>query len=120
MQDDPAEPAELAASGPMEKAILGRGAARGQRERSSGGGTALSGTVRIEYHSTMDMRSGQALTGDPADSLRIDILTLFPDMFRGPFDHSVIARARAAGYCFALPWAATAAIAASISAWSPR
>lgn len=81
----------------MEKAILGRAAPRGQRERSTGGGTALSGTVRIEYHSTMDIRSGQALTGDPADSLRIDILTLFPDMFRGPFDHSVIARARAAG-----------------------
>ncbi len=29
--------------------------------------------------------------------LRIDILTLFPDMFSGPFDESMIARARAAG-----------------------
>lgn len=29
--------------------------------------------------------------------LRIDILTLFPGMFSGPFDHSIIGRARAAG-----------------------
>ena len=29
--------------------------------------------------------------------LRIDILTLFPGMFAGPFDHSMVARARAAG-----------------------
>jgi tRNA (guanine37-N1)-methyltransferase len=28
--------------------------------------------------------------------LRIDILTLFPAMFQGPFDHSMVARARAA------------------------
>jgi tRNA (guanine37-N1)-methyltransferase len=33
----------------------------------------------------------------PARPLRIDILSLFPDMFRGPFEASVIARARAAG-----------------------
>lgn len=29
--------------------------------------------------------------------LRIDILTLFPGMFSGPFDHSIVGRARAAG-----------------------
>jgi tRNA (guanine37-N1)-methyltransferase len=29
--------------------------------------------------------------------MRIDILTLFPEMFTGPFDASIIARARAAG-----------------------
>jgi tRNA (guanine37-N1)-methyltransferase len=29
--------------------------------------------------------------------MRIDILTLFPEMFAGPFDASIIARARAAG-----------------------
>jgi tRNA (guanine37-N1)-methyltransferase len=29
--------------------------------------------------------------------MRIDILTLFPDMFQGPFDASIIKRARAAG-----------------------
>ncbi|MFI5268370.1 MAG: tRNA (guanosine(37)-N1)-methyltransferase TrmD, partial [Chloroflexota bacterium] len=29
--------------------------------------------------------------------LRIDILTLFPDMFRGPFDASIIKRAQDAG-----------------------
>src|SRR5581483_6436703 len=29
--------------------------------------------------------------------MRIDILTLFPGMFRGPFDESIMARARAAG-----------------------
>ena len=29
--------------------------------------------------------------------MRIDILTLFPDMFAGPFDESIVARARAAG-----------------------
>jgi tRNA (guanine37-N1)-methyltransferase len=29
--------------------------------------------------------------------MRIDILTLFPEMFAGPFDHSIIGRAREAG-----------------------
>jgi tRNA (guanine37-N1)-methyltransferase len=29
--------------------------------------------------------------------LRIDVITLFPGMFRGPFDESIVARARAAG-----------------------
>ena len=29
--------------------------------------------------------------------MRIDILTLFPEMFAGPFDASIIARARGAG-----------------------
>ena len=29
--------------------------------------------------------------------MRIDILTLFPDMFRGPFDASIVRRAREAG-----------------------
>jgi tRNA (guanine37-N1)-methyltransferase len=29
--------------------------------------------------------------------MRIDILTIFPDMFRGPFEHSMIGRAREAG-----------------------
>ncbi|MEJ2367998.1 MAG: tRNA (guanosine(37)-N1)-methyltransferase TrmD [Acidobacteriota bacterium] len=29
--------------------------------------------------------------------MRIDILTLFPEMFTGPFDHSIIKRAREAG-----------------------
>ena len=29
--------------------------------------------------------------------MRIDILTLFPEMFRGPFDHSIIGRARERG-----------------------
>ncbi len=29
--------------------------------------------------------------------LRIDVVTIFPDMFAGPFDHSVIRRARDAG-----------------------
>lgn len=29
--------------------------------------------------------------------LRIDIVTLFPDMFVGPFDHSIVARAQASG-----------------------
>jgi len=29
--------------------------------------------------------------------LRIDIVTLFPEMFVGPFDHSIVARARTAG-----------------------
>lgn len=33
----------------------------------------------------------------PIRALRIDIVTLFPAMFTGPFDHSMIARARAAG-----------------------
>lgn len=30
--------------------------------------------------------------------MRIDILTLFPEMFLGPFDHSIIKRARDNGY----------------------
>jgi tRNA (guanine37-N1)-methyltransferase len=29
--------------------------------------------------------------------MRIDILTLFPEMFRGPFDHSILGRARERG-----------------------
>ncbi|HXG35997.1 MAG TPA: tRNA (guanosine(37)-N1)-methyltransferase TrmD [Dehalococcoidia bacterium] len=29
--------------------------------------------------------------------MRIDILTIFPEMFRGPFDHSIIKRARDSG-----------------------
>lgn len=29
--------------------------------------------------------------------MRIDILTLFPDMFAGPLDESIIRRARTAG-----------------------
>ena len=29
--------------------------------------------------------------------MRIDVLTLFPGMFAGPFDESIVARARAAG-----------------------
>ncbi len=33
----------------------------------------------------------------PAAALRIDVLTLFPEMFTGPFNHSMLARARAAG-----------------------
>jgi len=31
------------------------------------------------------------------ESMRIDILTIFPEMFRGPFDESIIKRAREAG-----------------------
>lgn len=41
-----------------------------------------------------------AQIGGPApgsDALRIDIVTLFPAMFAGPFEHSMIARAAAAG-----------------------
>ena len=30
-------------------------------------------------------------------SMRIDILTIFPEMFQGPFDHSIIKRAKAKG-----------------------
>ena len=44
--------------------------------------------------------SGPEEHGDTATSaspLRIDILTLFPEMFTGPFDHSMISRAREAG-----------------------
>ncbi len=33
----------------------------------------------------------------PAHALRIDILTVFPEMFVGPLDHSVIGRARSRG-----------------------
>ena len=29
--------------------------------------------------------------------MRIDILTLFPEMFRGPFEASIVKRAQAAG-----------------------
>ncbi|MGH2468670.1 MAG: tRNA (guanosine(37)-N1)-methyltransferase TrmD, partial [Chloroflexota bacterium] len=29
--------------------------------------------------------------------MRIDVLTLFPEMFAGPFDHSIIKRARDRG-----------------------
>jgi len=36
-------------------------------------------------------------TDAPLRPLVIDILTLFPEMFAGPFDHSMIARAREAG-----------------------
>lgn len=46
-------------------------------------------------------RAGNAAAVDRpaegADALRIDIVTLFPAMFAGPFDVSMIARARAAG-----------------------
>jgi tRNA (guanine37-N1)-methyltransferase len=36
--------------------------------------------------------------GNPRDgALRIDVVTLFPEMFVGPFDHSIVARARESG-----------------------
>ncbi|MEO8082566.1 MAG: tRNA (guanosine(37)-N1)-methyltransferase TrmD [Ardenticatenales bacterium] len=38
-----------------------------------------------------------AAATDSSDALRLDIVTLFPAMFTGPFDVSMIARARAAG-----------------------
>lgn len=44
-------------------------------------------------------QAAPVLAADPSPPppLRIDILTLFPDMFAGPFDHSIIGRARATG-----------------------
>ncbi len=43
----------------------------------------------------VEERPAQASSNAPA--LRIDILSLFPEMFAGPFDHSMIARAQEAG-----------------------
>jgi tRNA (guanine37-N1)-methyltransferase len=36
-------------------------------------------------------------TGKPAGKMKIDVLTLFPGMFEGPLDESIIKRAREAG-----------------------
>lgn len=46
-----------------------------------------------------DPIAGERTLGDAShtSAFRIDILTLFPDMFDGPFDHSMLARAREAG-----------------------
>ncbi len=40
---------------------------------------------------------GPGVTAEAREPLHIDIITLFPEMFRGPFDHSIIRRARDAG-----------------------
>jgi tRNA (guanine37-N1)-methyltransferase len=42
-------------------------------------------------------RGGSAVRGDEGISVRFDILTLFPGMFRGPLDESILGRARAGG-----------------------
>jgi tRNA (guanine37-N1)-methyltransferase len=41
--------------------------------------------------------SGYFCRKESIDSMRIDILTLFPEMFDGPFSHSIIKRARQKG-----------------------
>jgi tRNA (guanine37-N1)-methyltransferase len=37
------------------------------------------------------------MSAAPTDVLRIDVLTIFPEMFQGPLDHSILGRARKAG-----------------------
>lgn len=53
--------------------------------------TAVAATV------VMTTREADQPTGAAREPLRIDILTVLPDMFVGPFDHSMIRRAREAG-----------------------
>ena len=50
------------------------------------------GIVRIGFdtrHTTNDQRLGSAM--------KIDILTIFPDFFRGPLDYGIVRRARESG-----------------------
>jgi len=41
--------------------------------------------------------SGRHTPGEPDGKMRIDVVTLFPSMFTGPLDESIIKRARTAG-----------------------
>src|SRR5215510_3251806 len=66
----------------------------GAPSRSSRTGRAES---RLACTRPLGRRAGRAEAWTPRAHMRIDVLTLFPAMFAGPLDESIIRRARDSG-----------------------